>query len=122
MMFNSEKERKLLSESLKKSGDIPMMIRALDYVIENHSPFSLYIATKDRRDCTWIFDPKIVFYMLGGVENYNAVFDSMFLTEREKEAGIIMFVMRKVGPLVSVRFDEQFINNVLRDLKNSASL
>lgn len=117
MMFNSGEEQYLLSESFKKAGNLPMAIRALDYVVQNHSPFSLYIATKDRSDCTWIFDPNIVCYMLGGIDNYKAVFDSMFVTEREKQVGIVMFVMKKVGPLVSVRFEEELIKNVIRDLK-----
>lgn len=119
MIFNSGEEQRLLSESFRKAGNVNMAIKALDYVVENHSPFSLYVATKDRSDCTWIFDPKVVCYMLGGRDNYEAVFDSMFITEQERRVGIVMFIMRKVGPLVSIRFEEDLIKNVIKDLVNN---
>lgn len=118
MLFNSKKDQYLLFESLRKTGDVPQLIDSLGYVLNNHSPFSLYVATKDRSDCMWIFDPKIVTYMLGGAENYNVVFDSMFQTPEEKEVGIIMFVMKKTGPLVSLRLEEELISNVIVDLKS----
>jgi hypothetical protein len=118
MLFNSAKDRHLLFESLKRTGDVPFMISALSYVIENHSPFSLYVATRDRSDCLWIFDPKVVLYMLGGEVNYKAVFDSMFLTEEEKSVGVIMFVMKKTGPLISLRLEEELLLEVSRDLKD----
>lgn len=121
MIFNSNKDQYLLFESMRKSGDIPSLIDSLGYVIENHSPFSLYIATKDRSDCLWIFDPKIVTYMLGGNDNYNAVYDSMFKTTKEREVGIAMFVMKKTGPLVSLRLEEELIVNVMDDLKKLPS-
>jgi hypothetical protein len=106
---------------MRKSGDIPSLIDSLGYVVKNHSPFSLYIATKDRSDCLWIFDPKIVTYMLGGADNYKVVFDSMFKTSEERDVGIIMFVMKKTGPLVSLRLEEELIANVIRDLKKLPS-
>ncbi len=117
MLFNSEKDQYLLFETLKKTGNTSQIIDSLGFVLDNHSPFSLYVATRDRSDCMWIFDPKIVTYMLGGVDNYNVVFESMFQTPREKEVGIIMFVMKKVGPLVSLRLEEELIGNVINDLK-----
>lgn len=117
MIFNSTKDQHLLFESLKRTGDTPQLIDSLGFVLKNHSPFSLYVATKDRSDCMWIFDPKIVTYMLGGVDNYNIVFESMFQTPKEKEVGIAMFVMKKIGPLVSLRLEEELISNVIADLK-----
>lgn len=117
MLFNSNKDQYLLFESMRKSGDIPSLVDSLEYVVKNHSPFSLYIATKDRSDCLWIFDPKIVTYMLGGLDNYKAVFDSMFKTSQEKNVGVAMFVMKKVGPLISLRLEEELILNVISDLK-----
>lgn len=121
MLFNSTKDQYLLFESLRKTGDIPQIVDSLEFVLKNHSPFSLYIATKDRSDCLWIFDPKIVTYMLGGSENYNIVFESMFKTPKEKEVGIVMFVMKKIGPLVSLRLEEELIDNVITDLKSLPS-
>lgn len=100
---------------------MPALIDSLGYVADKHSPFSLYIATKDRSDCLWIFDPKIVTYMLGGNDNYNAAFDSMFKTPQEKEVGVAMFVMKKTGPLISLRLEEELIKNIIRDLKKLPS-
>jgi hypothetical protein len=86
-------------------------------VIENHSPFALYIATKDRMDCSWIFDPELVCYMLGGKQTYDVAFNSMFLTDEERKVGIAMFVMRKVGPLISLRLEEELLINVYDELR-----
>lgn len=118
MLFNSDQDQRLLSESLKRADDLPSTISSLGYIIDNHSPFALYIATKDRKDCSWIFDPQLVCHMLGGINNYNSVFESMFVTPEERKVGIIMFVMRKTGPLISLRLEEQLLVNIYDELKS----
>lgn len=117
MLFSSDQDQRLLSESLKRADDIGSMIKSLGHVIENHSPFALYIATKDRMDCSWIFDPELVCYMLGGKETYDVAFNSMFTTPQEREVGIAMFVMRKVGPLISLRLEEELLINIYDELR-----
>lgn len=118
MLFSSDQDQYLLSETLKKTDDLPSVMESLEFVIDNHSPFSLYIATRDRSDCSWIFDPEMVCYMLGGRENYDIAFNSMFTTQEEREIGIAMFVMRKTGPLISLRLEEELIVNVYDELKD----
>ncbi len=118
MLFNSDQDQHLLSETLKRVDSIPTVVNSLDYIIKHHSPFALYIATKDRQDCSWIFDPEVVCYMLGGIDYYNSVFESMFVTPQEQEVGIIMFVLRKTGPLISYRLEEELLINVNKELKS----
>ena len=117
MLFSSDQDQHLFSEALKKADDIPSLVDSLGFVIKNHTPFALYIATKDRMDCSWIFDPELVYHMLGGEHSYRAAFDSMFVTKGEREVGVAMFVMRKVGPLLSLRLEEELLINVCDELR-----
>ena len=116
MTFNTEEEKTSLKNSLRNTENLQETLECLEHVLHHRTPFALYVATADRSDCTWIFDPETVIQMVGGEKKYAAVFDSMFLTEEEREIGIVFFILRKVGPIASVRIDIELIDEIINEL------
>lgn len=104
--------------SLKKTGDLQGTLTYLEYVLAHRTPFALYIATADRSDCTWIFDPDTVYRMIAGKHNYSVIRKNLFPTEEEDATGIVFFIFRKVGPLYSIRVDIETIDEIINDLYN----
>lgn len=116
-MFNTPDEKDLLVKSLVKSGDVAGVLEGLDYVIENHTPLALYIATADRSNCMWIFDPETVYEMLGGQDIHDKTFRSVFNQGWEQERGILFYVLQKIGPAVVVRLSDYTLSDVRNSLK-----
>jgi hypothetical protein len=116
MTFNTEDEKISLKNSLRNTEDLHETLECLEHVLHHHTPFALYVATADRNDCTWIFDPETVIQMVGGDEKYFAIFDSMFPTDEEKDIGVVFFILRKVGPIVSIKIDIELIDEIINDL------
>ena len=116
MGLNSEEEKKSLKQSLKNTDNLNDTLLCLEQVLAQRTPFALYIATADRTNCTWIFDPQTVYQMVGGEEKYNRIFDSLFPSEEDKSCGVVFFILRKVGPLYSIRVDVELIDEILNDL------
>ena len=118
-MFNTEHERDVLAQSLRNSGDIGGVIESLYRVAQNHTPFALYIATADRSNCMWIFDPDTVCEMLGGEDIHDKTFRSVFVDDAEREQGILFYVLRKVGPIITIRMGEDTIRSVIDALETT---
>jgi DNA-binding transcriptional regulator GbsR (MarR family) len=116
MTFNTEEEKSSLKNSLRNTENIHETLECLEHVLHHRTPFALYVATADRSDCTWIFDPETVMQMVGGEKKYYSVFDTLFPTEEEKEIGIIFFVLRKVGPIISTKIDIELIDEIINEL------
>lgn len=118
MSINSEKEKEYLKESLKRTENLQRTLECLEQVLVKKTPFALYIATADRSDCSWIFDPELIYGMIGGEHQYKEVVESLFETEEERATGIVLFILKKIGPLYSVRVDLETINEIIDDLYN----
>lgn len=118
MSINSQKEKEYLKESLRNTQNPQRTLECLEQILVNRTPFALYIATADRSNCAWIFDPHQIYDMIGGEGRYNEIFDTLFETEEEKNTGIVLFILKKVGPLYSVRVDLEAINEIIDDLYN----
>ena len=118
-MFNTEHEREVLTQSLRNSGDIDGVLESLYYVAQNHTPFALYIATADRSSCMWIFDPDTVYEMLGGKDIHDKTFRSLFTDGYEKDQGILFYVLRKVGPAITIRLSEDTIRSIIDSLETA---
>ena len=116
MSLNSEQEKKSLRDSLRNTENLQETLECLERILINRTPFALYIATADRTNCTWIFDPETIYSMVGGENRCNAIFDSLFPTEEEKSVGVIFFIFKKVGPLYSVRVDIDLIDEIINEL------
>lgn len=116
MSFNSEQEKESLKASLKNTENLQETIVCLEHVLAHRTPFALYIATADRTNCTWVFDPHMVYAMVGGEDKYKNIYDSLFTTEEDRSIGLIFFILRKVGPLYSIRVDIELIEEVISDL------
>lgn len=112
-MFNTEHEKEILADSLKRSGDTESVIYCLESVANDHTPFALYIATEDRSNCTWIFDSDTVYEMIGGEDIHEKTFRSLFTSEIERSEGIIFYILRKIGPLISIKVSEKTILDVI---------
>jgi hypothetical protein len=54
--------------------------------------------------------------MIGGKSVYTEVFNSLFPTVAEKKDGIAMFMLRKVGPIVTLKLDEACMSDILAKL------
>ena len=107
----------LLLECFRKVGNRSLILDKIDEVIGNHNPISLYIATKDRQDCLFIFDPQTTYYMLGGREVYDRAFEMLFTTFDDKKSGIILFILRKIGPFLLVKMSDKDLEEMWLDLK-----
>lgn len=116
MNLNSKEEKETLKQSLKNTRDVEDTIKCLEYIIENGTPFALYIATLDRTNFTWIFDPELVYEMIGGESKYDKVFDSLFPSDEEREKCVIFFIMSKVGPFISVRVEIEMLREIVDEL------
>lgn len=115
-MFNTEQEKEILADSLRRSGDRDSVILCLETVVNNHTPFALYIATKDRSNCTWIFDPDTVYEMIGGEDIHDKTFRSVFTDDIERGQGILFYVLRKVGPAMVIRLSDTSLRDVLESI------
>jgi hypothetical protein len=116
MSLNSDEERRSLKESLKNTEDLNETVSCLEHILTHKSPFALYVATADRRDCMWIFDPETIYQMIGGEKTYDRIHEELFPTEEEKAVGVIFFILKKVGPIYSIRVDLEMINEIIDEL------
>jgi hypothetical protein len=118
MSINSEQEKETLKNSLRNTKDLSETVECLEFVLAHRTPFALYVATADQSDCLWVFDPDTVYQMIGGKDSYDKIWESLFPTEEEKSIGIVFFILKKVGPLYSVRVDIELIDEIINDLYN----
>lgn len=116
MNFNTQEEREALKQSLLNTKDLNETLECLEHVLVHRTPFALYIATADRTDCMWIFDPNTVYEMVGGEKKYNKVYNEIFPTEEDKSVGIVFFILKKVGPIYSIRLEIETIEEVIAEL------
>ena len=114
--MNTEYEKISLKESLKNTEDLQTTLQCLEHVLVHRTPFALYIATADKSDCAWIFDPDTIYRMIGGQDRYTEVFNSLFPTDDEKAVGVVFFIFKKIGPLYSARVDIETIDEVINEL------
>lgn len=116
MNFNTQEEREALKQSLLNTEDLNETLECLEHVLVHRTPFALYVATADRTDCMWIFDPDTVYEMVGGEKKYKEIYNEMFPTEEDKSIGVVFFILKKVGPLYSIRLDIEVIEEVIAEL------
>ena len=120
-MFNTEHEKEILAQSLSESRDREGVVQCLAYILEHHTPFALYIATADRSNCMWIFDPDTVYEMLGGEDIHDKTFRTVFTDDIERREGILFYVLQKVGPAIVVRLSHETVLDVLVELETIRS-
>ena len=116
MTFNTEEEREALKRSLLNTENLNDTLECLEHVLVYRTPMALYVATEDRTDCMWIFDPDTIYDMIGGEDKYDSIFNQMFPTEEEKAVGVAFFILKKVGPLYSIRLNIDLIEDVIGEL------
>lgn len=121
IVFNTDAEKNLLAKSLKNVDDVGQAIESLKIVVERKTPFGLYIATLDRSNCMWIFKPEVVYYMLGGEDIHKKTFNAAFEGIEDKSEGILFYVLRKVGPIVTVRLSTTTIRSVIDSLESDVA-
>jgi hypothetical protein len=119
-MFNTESEKDILTKSLRGTGDVKAAVNSLEFVIENHTPFALYIATADRSLCTWVFDPDTIYDMLGGKDIHDKTFRKIFTSGLEREQGVLFYILNKIGPVTTIRLSISSLREVLDQLTTSA--
>jgi len=116
MNFNTDEEKQALKNSLLNTENLNETLECLEHVLIHRTPFALYVATADRADCMWIFDPDTVYEMVGGIDKYTSVYDEMFPTDEDKSVGVVFFILKKVGPLYSIRLSIEIIEEIIEEL------
>jgi hypothetical protein len=51
--------------------------------------------------------------MIGGEDIHEKTFRSLFTSEIERSEGIIFYILRKIGPLISIKVSEKTILDVI---------
>lgn len=81
---------------------IPLFKKAL----EENEPIGLYVATEDQTDLSWVFGPEEVGRMIGGKDSLKDITDQLLPTEEDKEEGIVLAILKKVGPIYAIRLEK----------------
>ena len=81
---------------------IPLFKKAL----EENEPIGLYVATEDQTDLSWVFGPAEVGRMIGGKDSLKDITDQLLPTEEDKEEGIVLAILKKVGPIYAIRLEK----------------
>lgn len=121
MNFNTDEEKQALKNSLLNTENLNETLECLEHVLIHRTPFALYVATADRADCIWIFDPDTVYEMVGGKDKYDSVRSEMLVTEEDQAMGVIFFIFKKIGPLYSIRLDIDVIDEIINDIYETLS-
>lgn len=121
MYPNTPEEKNILSKSLGKTQDREGVLESLRFVADNRTPFALYIATKDRSNVMWIFDPETVYGMLGGEDIHDKTFRSVFSDHNDRQDGILFYVFTKTTPVVVVQLSLETICWLIDDLEADVS-
>lgn len=116
MNFNTEEEKEALKLSLIRSGELDKTLFCLEVILSQRTPFALYVATQDKSNCVWIFDPQMIYEMLGGEDKYIASRDSILKTEEEKSTSVLFFVLNKIGPFYAVKMSIDVIEDLINEL------
>ncbi len=112
-MYNTESEKKLLVESIRRTADPESAAKSLKIILDKHTPIAFYIATADRSNCMWLFNPDSVYDMLGGEDIHRKIFKQIFKTEEEREQGVLCYVFTKTEKTVVVRLSRSTITEVI---------
>ena len=117
-MEDSANAKEVLINSFLESraSEFTKILEHLERILNTKDPFALYIATADKSNCSWIFDKKTLCSMLGGEANYLAIENQ--IAKDSEEDFVLFFILKKVGPLYSIRLEVEFLNEVLDELYN----
>ncbi len=107
--INTPEEKKILAQSLNKTGDRDGVLESLRFIADNRTPFALYVATKDRSNVMWVFDPETVYEMLGGEDIHDKTFRTLFSDQIERQEGILFYVFTKTQPVTVIRLSLETI-------------
>lgn len=112
-MFELPEERKKVKEIFqniyqKDKALVPLFKNAL----KNNDPIGLYVATQSNDDILWLFDKKEIGLMLGGANALNSIIDQLLPTEEDKKNEIVMVILKKVGPIYSIRLSKSILEEV----------
>lgn len=116
MNFNTEQEKERLKQSFLNTENLSETLEYLEQVLIHRTPFALYIATADKTNCLWLFDKNTVCQMIGGEDKYDQVRAEMLPTEEDKSSSVVFFILRKVGPLYSIRLGIDLIEEIISEL------
>jgi hypothetical protein len=112
-MFEDPENRQKIKEifenlSYQEKRLVPMFKKTL----EDGGPIGLYVATKDQKDITWLFDEKEIALMLGGEDALISVTSQLLPTKEDKEDGVLFVIFKKVGPIYSIRIERAVLEEV----------
>jgi hypothetical protein len=116
--MNTEEEKRILANSLGHTSDLEAVLESLRFIADHRTPFALYIATLDRSNTMWIFDPDTVYEMLGGEDIHVKTFKSLFPDHNERQEGILFYVLTKTSPVTVIRLSLETICWVIDKLES----
>ena len=100
--LNTPEEKNILAKSLGRTEDREGVLESLRFIADNRTPFALYIATKDRSNVMWIFDPETVYEMLGGEDIHEKTFRSACSGEQDR---ILFYILTKTSPITVIKLN-----------------
>ena len=115
--LNTPEEKSILARSLGHTSDREGVLESLRYIADNRTPFALYVATKDRSNVMWVFDPDTVYEMLGGEDIHDKTFRSVFPEQNDRQDGILFYVLTKTSPIVVIRLSLETICWLIDELE-----
>ncbi len=109
-------EENILTESFLKSNDREGVIDSLKYILDHKTPFALYIATLDRSNTMWIFDPDMVYDMLGGEDIHSKTFRTLSPNIIDRQTSVLFYVLDKISPAIVTKIELNTIYGVIARL------
>jgi hypothetical protein len=107
--LNTPEEKNILAKSLGRTNDRNGVLESLRFIADHRTPFALYVATLDRSNTMWVFDPETVYDMLGGEDIHDKTFRSVFPDHNDRQDGILFYVLTKTSPIVVIKLSLETI-------------
>lgn len=112
-MFEEPEAREKIKNIFKNISTMETsLVPEFKKTLKGNEPIGLYIATEDQTDITWIFGKEEISRMLGGEKALEDITDQLLPTPVDKEEGVVMAILKKVGPIYAIRLEKAVLEEV----------
>jgi len=112
-MFEEPEAREKIKNIFKNIYNFDKeLVSEFKWALKYDKPIGLYVATKDQSDVSWVFGEEEVGRMLGGKKVLDGITEGLFPTEEYKEKGVVLAILKKVGPIYAVRLEKAVLEEV----------
>ena len=112
-MFEEPEAREKIKNIFKNISNFDKeLVSEFKWALRYDEPIGLYVATKDQSDVSWVFGEEEVGRMLGGKKVLDGITEELFPTEEDREKGVVLAILKKVGPIYAVRLEKAVLEEV----------